>query len=284
MRNGSRLLEARERLLAGTDGAGPIPLRAEIAASWRRSKAHGVRPDRFTVPRALPRAEAAAVIDALRVAAGPVADAVGTDLAGTGVSLIVSDHEARILVRRAPDAGLRAKLDRLCLAPGFRFGEDTVGTTAISIALSQRVPALVAAGEHYADTLTQLVCAAAPVFDPRTSRVVGTIGLACRVEAASPLMVPLVKRAARDIELLLASDEAPQGYAAHDPAAGPDWASLTPTERSVAELIAEGATNREAAARMYLSRHTIDFHLRQIFRKLGVASRVELTRLVLMRD
>jgi DNA-binding CsgD family transcriptional regulator len=57
------------------------------------------------------------------------------------------------------------------------------------------------------------------------------------------------------------------------------WASLTGSERSVAEIIAEGATNREAAARLFLSRHTIDFHLRQIFRKLEISSRVALTRL-----
>jgi DNA-binding CsgD family transcriptional regulator len=59
------------------------------------------------------------------------------------------------------------------------------------------------------------------------------------------------------------------------------WPSLTGTERSVAAIIAEGATNREAAARLLLSRHTIDFHLRQIFRKLEIRSRVELTRLVI---
>jgi DNA-binding CsgD family transcriptional regulator len=40
-------------------------------------------------------------------------------------------------------------------------------------------------------------------------------------------------------------------------------------------------TNAQAAERMFLSRHTIDFHLRQIFRKLDIRSRVELTRLVL---
>ena len=48
-------------------------------------------------------------------------------------------------------------------------------------------------------------------------------------------------------------------------------------------IVAEGVTNREAAARLYLSRHTVDYHLRQIFRKLDVASRVELTRLVVAR-
>jgi DNA-binding CsgD family transcriptional regulator len=62
------------------------------------------------------------------------------------------------------------------------------------------------------------------------------------------------------------------------------WASLTSSERSVAAIIAEGATNRQAAARLFLSRHTIDFHLRQIFRKLGISSRVALTRLVVQHS
>jgi DNA-binding CsgD family transcriptional regulator len=54
-------------------------------------------------------------------------------------------------------------------------------------------------------------------------------------------------------------------------------------KRRVANIVAEGLTNAQAAERLYLSRHTIDFHLRQIFRKLRVRSRVELTRLVLER-
>ena len=62
------------------------------------------------------------------------------------------------------------------------------------------------------------------------------------------------------------------------------WASLTSSERSVAAIIAEGATNREAAARLFLSRHTIDFHLRQIFRKLEISSRVALARLVVQHS
>ena len=62
------------------------------------------------------------------------------------------------------------------------------------------------------------------------------------------------------------------------------WESLTETERSVADLVAQGLTNRQAADRMFLSPHTIDFHLRQIFRKLEIDSRVSLTRLTIERD
>ena len=59
----------------------------------------------------------------------------------------------------------------------------------------------------------------------------------------------------------------------------PGWADLTDTQRMVAELVIDGLTNRDAGARLFLSPHTIDFHLRQIYRRLGVRSRVELARL-----
>ena len=59
------------------------------------------------------------------------------------------------------------------------------------------------------------------------------------------------------------------------------WESLTETERATSELVAQGLNNQQVAERMYISVHTIAFHLRQIFRKLNISSRVELTRIVL---
>jgi DNA-binding CsgD family transcriptional regulator len=59
------------------------------------------------------------------------------------------------------------------------------------------------------------------------------------------------------------------------------WDSLTDTEQAVATLVAEGLNNNQVAARMYISTHTVAHHLRQSFRKLGIASRVELTRIVI---
>jgi DNA-binding CsgD family transcriptional regulator len=67
----------------------------------------------------------------------------------------------------------------------------------------------------------------------------------------------------------------------HRPTFG--WSSLTDTERAVMELVTDGLTNQEAAERLFLSRHTVGFHLRSIFRKVGVNSRVDLTRMVTAR-
>jgi DNA-binding CsgD family transcriptional regulator len=74
----------------------------------------------------------------------------------------------------------------------------------------------------------------------------------------------------------------PRRNTATTPAYG--WSSLTDTQVAVAQQVAQGLTNREAAAHLYLSPHTIDYHLRQVFQKLDVRSRVELTQAVLRRQ
>ncbi len=51
---------------------------------------------------------------------------------------------------------------------------------------------------------------------------------------------------------------------------------LTPMEDRVAHAVADGATNREAAASLFLSERTIEFHLRNVYRKLELHSRAEL--------
>ena len=58
----------------------------------------------------------------------------------------------------------------------------------------------------------------------------------------------------------------------------PSGAALTDTERQVAELAASGRTNREIAAELFMSVHTVEAHLTRIFRALGVQNRTELSR------
>ena len=53
---------------------------------------------------------------------------------------------------------------------------------------------------------------------------------------------------------------------------------LTPTERRIAELAATGLTNPQIAARVHVSRKTVEANLARVFRKLGISSRVELPR------
>ena len=56
----------------------------------------------------------------------------------------------------------------------------------------------------------------------------------------------------------------------------PSPTELTPTEKQVAELVAEGRTNREVAQTLFLSVHTVEANLKRVFRKLDVRSRTEL--------
>ena len=65
--------------------------------------------------------------------------------------------------------------------------------------------------------------------------------------------------------------------AAQRPARG--WAAMTDSELAVARLVAQGLTNREVAERLFVSQHTVSGHLRHVFAKLDVNSRVELCRL-----
>jgi DNA-binding NarL/FixJ family response regulator len=64
----------------------------------------------------------------------------------------------------------------------------------------------------------------------------------------------------------------------------PGLSQLSAGERTIAEMVSAGLTNRQIAAQVYLSPHTVNYHLRRIFRKLNIASRVELAMLAKSND
>ena len=75
----------------------------------------------------------------------------------------------------------------------------------------------------------------------------------------------------------------PAGPQAADEAGG--WAGsegLTAREREIAVLVARGLSNRDIAARLVISKRTVDAHVNHIFAKLGISSRVQLT--IWLRD
>jgi DNA-binding CsgD family transcriptional regulator len=62
--------------------------------------------------------------------------------------------------------------------------------------------------------------------------------------------------------------------AATAPATG--WDALTEQERRIADLVGRALTNQQIATRIGRSRHTVNYHLRRIFHKLGIINRVDL--------
>jgi DNA-binding CsgD family transcriptional regulator len=361
-------------LLAGCDVSRYV--RDEVGASWQRSAAAGLKPDRVEVPFDPAVDNGGPLVRA----AGPALDQLVLDLDGAPVGTVLADATGHVVDVRCADGPLGAGLSRVRIAPGSVFAEHLVGTNAIGTALAGRAPVAVDAAEHFAENLTTLTGAAAPISDPRSGRTLGVIGLVSLAGDRSALMLPLATRAAREIEnrlvdaagiserlmlrrflrerrrvkgpFVLISERRMITNAAADrfvapgdedvlwecvrqllgethpdttrlvlrglavdvrcepvldgsvivgalvrlrplSEAPPDasryrqvrrpygWESLTETEASVTELVAQGLTNKEVAARLFMSRHTVDFHMRSIFRKLDVNSRVDVARIAL---
>ncbi|MEV0158854.1 helix-turn-helix transcriptional regulator [Nonomuraea fuscirosea] len=68
-----------------------------------------------------------------------------------------------------------------------------------------------------------------------------------------------------------------------EPAPGPLLDTLTPQELRIAGLVADGLSSKEIAARLFLSPRTVEYHLYKIYPKLGITTRTELARLVVLR-
>jgi len=121
------------------------------------------------------------------------------------MALILTDPCGRVLDRRAGRSLLRT-LDRVLLGPGYLYSEHYVGTNGIGTAAEDRNTSWVVGSEHYAEWLRSLSCAAAPIRNPMTGQIEGVLDLTCRFEDTSPLMVPFIKQAARDVERQLYED------------------------------------------------------------------------------
>jgi DNA-binding CsgD family transcriptional regulator len=123
---------------------------------------------------------------------------------------------------------------------------------------------------------------AEPLLGRASERAPSAIMLSSGAQSVRCTAVDKADAAAGAVVWLGATSVPPVSGSVADEA--PRWVTLTAAERAVVELVANGLTNREAASRLFVSAHTVDYHLRHIFRKLRLHSRVELARIVADAD
>ncbi|MFF8810976.1 helix-turn-helix domain-containing protein [Streptomyces pactum] len=186
-------LRSKERTIPSVPPARPV-----IAESWRRALAGGVDPERGRSARALTAEQLAhrrhgsplaELMPRLREGLRPVIE-------DDRHVLVVTDADGWVLWQDGSPA-VRRRAERLDLHEGAYWGEETVGTNGIGTALVTRRPVQVHAEEHYVRTLRALVCAAAPLHDPRDGRLLGAVNVTGPVASAHPATLPLVTAVAQ---------------------------------------------------------------------------------------
>jgi DNA-binding CsgD family transcriptional regulator len=208
-----------------------------------------------------------------------------------------------VLSRLWPDFADEAQLVRMAIAVDDReLAESAVADANRRAELCPDVPSLAAIAAHASglvDGDIDKLSEAVSLFDrsPRAlarAAALEDLGLAQQeqgaadsgVDALTKALVLFTRAGATQDAARLRSRLRALGIrrrvaTSEKPARG--WAAMTKSELAVAQLVADGLTNREVAERLYVSPHTVNTHLRQVFAKLEVKSRVDLTRLATER-
>ncbi|GAA3365915.1 hypothetical protein GCM10017744_070600 [Streptomyces antimycoticus] len=174
-------------------------LAPRLLASWQRSERYGLSPEEMR-PVFTGSVDTASLLyecghEALRGLRGT--------LANEAVSMMIADSDGLVLCRMCDDASISRSLDRVHLAPGFSFAERDVGTNGLGLALADRAPSLVRADEHYCAGLRGYTCAAAPVLDPVTGAVAGSVNLTTWSDSSSGLLLALAQATAGNTTALM---------------------------------------------------------------------------------
>ncbi|MGW1541286.1 GAF domain-containing protein [Streptomyces sp. NPDC002309] len=232
-------------------GTVPRPVRGVVADSWRRSARAGVRPDGTADIEltdndlGVHRAEhpLALVMPLFR-------ELMGTFASDGRHLLAVCDAHGRLLWVEGHTSTLR-QAGRMNFVPGARWAEDAVGTNAPGTAVAVDRPVQVFAAEHFARRVQPWTCAAAPVHDPRTGRVLGAVDITGGDGLAHPHSLGFVQAVARAAEsqLALLAPRLPESCALELTALGRDQALLTADGRKLR------LSRRHSELLVLLSRH-----------------------------
>ncbi|MCX4703821.1 sigma-54-dependent Fis family transcriptional regulator [Streptomyces sp. NBC_01373] len=172
-------------------------LRPQIAHSWWRSEMSGLSPD---APNLRVEADAVDRRSRLTAAAEPVLAELAEQLGDADFCVLLADRESRIVDMPIGARRLRDRLEGLGAVAGGVFLEETTGTNSIATVYELRCGVAVHGEEHYLEPFKRFSCYGHPITHPVTRRLVGVLDITCDTENDSPLLAPLIARAARDIE------------------------------------------------------------------------------------
>ncbi|GHG82698.1 helix-turn-helix domain-containing protein [Streptomyces griseocarneus] len=191
---------------AFVSGGEPGPaLRPVVADSWRRSAAALPTPE-FMAPVELADADLEGYRRAHPLArAMPLFRELLGSIADDGAHLLaVCDASGRMLWVEG-HAGLRGRAEHMNFVPGARWDERHAGTNAPGTALALDHAVQIFATEHYNRLAQPWTCAAAPVHDPATGRLLGAVDITGGDHLAAPHSLALVQATARAAEAHLAA-------------------------------------------------------------------------------
>lgn len=192
----ARMLQrVHDAVLSGVPA--PHQPRSVISASWDRSLAADVDPDGQPPPLVYEAGELddvrqehplASVLPLLRQNLVSIAD-------DAEHIMIVTDADGHILWREG-EAGVCHQADRVLLTEGVRWSEDVIGTNAMGTVLATGEPVQVYSAEHLVRMYHTWTCAAAPVRDPESGRLLGAIDVSGPLRTVHPAMLALVSATA----------------------------------------------------------------------------------------
>lgn len=188
------------------DDTGTPEVRRPIVDSWRRSRDAGVDPSgRQPAPSVVEHGQAGEVWDAhpLAEALPLIAHCMAEAAVEADHLLVVSDADG-MLLRISGDLHLRNRAaDEMNFVEGALWSEAGAGTNAIGTAVAAEHAVQVFAAEHFTEPVQRWTCAAAPVTDPDTGRLLGIIDLTGDYSGVNPHSLPVVVATARAVEELL---------------------------------------------------------------------------------
>jgi hypothetical protein len=191
-----QLEELYDAVLAGSAAAEAA--RPLVAESWQRSLAAAVDPDLDAPPVVLDAASLADARDAHPLhAVLPVLRQTLTTIADEASHIMIVTDARGLILWREGAAEVRRAADRIALSEGAVWSEEAIGTNGMGTALAADQPVQIHSAEHLVRRIHPWTCAAAPVHDPDTGKLLGAVDVSGPLRTVHPAMMALVTAAAQ---------------------------------------------------------------------------------------